>query len=296
MINIKLDQAIKLAKEELQKETAINFVARYGHITPDGTIKKDYNNACHAGLGYDSIREAVCLFNWFPRNDISPVEVKHIELKFISWITGPHSPWYPVTSSDINTDLDFIWEHGWVIHRLDQPKNYIVNFCIATRFAKEYPARLMLWGRLVSQNINPSLAFILASGFTSEPLGYTYTWHEPDGGHYPLGVYTAGGYKTLSKLDVYNFCMAKPNKDAFLPPFKNYDRYTPCNTIWYSSQVDKDSYWKWLLAAYPPNTYKLTIREFCVEATKPVVGYSVSDIIETGVQEQKRMELPNVCI
>ena len=240
------EEMVALAKTELSESSCTDNVALYAMLhNPDGPLEFTYGcTACHSSMG--EFKDPLLVISWYPHTGKHDINNKY--RRYLEWLVGEGSPWYPVIDHSINNDIEFMHKHGIVFTKMDVSAPYLVNLCVATRYPFEHGG--FTWDKLTKKGVHPSLAFILDTlwrgGTKLDDEGVL----APDGGwHSPMG----GHGKNLNADDVLKFIRGEPNKKYLLSPYNRDPKYSPMNTIW--GQSIDPLYSKFLKDTYP-NQFK----------------------------------------
>ena len=277
----------QLAYEDIQKPNPTDTNAHYtfGYVKK-GELTRTYGvcTACMSGW-----TDMDVMYAYFPVS-----KNKERDKLFAHWIGGPKSAWFESCLKDQTlTDLDFMYEHGFIFDKLDIPANVLVNFIIGSRGRYDSPTTSIdnLWYDLVRDGIDPSLAYYLAVGLVSG-TGDTRKFHPNDGGHHPLNG-LSGGREAYENFVHHTIVAPSANL------FQKSGKYYPTNASWGTDTNSAMAFLKEEYAGILKSEAKVK-RTFGKEPVKPYyygtpVGplvFTYEQILTVAKKEQERL-LPN---
>jgi hypothetical protein len=172
-----------------------------------------------------------------------------------NWLTDPESsPWRSLLAAEPNAEThnpEFWWEKGFVFTNfLNMPANLIMNFFVALRMIKEWPADITAWHYLVTKfDIDPALAYTalkLWNQLPSPGAKGQFTFKTSDFYDWPLNN------GTCSEEYVRNFCYGEPVDAKGTLGVRNSgeEPYGTINTVWGPCSAAKPTYQRILFDIY----------------------------------------------
>lgn len=271
--------------------------ARYGAVIKVGsnytTEVKQY--PCHAYMKH--YRNAKVVHNQYRHRNLVPYEV---DRTYFDWITGDKSPWYQFFNRNIShtpdsldkqiSDVDWIFNNGWVWSDLSYPSNLQHNFLVASRMPAEWPSLINLWYTWTERGIDKALAFVFLTVFTKLVNYDKFQINRTNKYDWPLDTGSSG------EEYIKNFLSG--HVEALTKPYKDDPRYVPVNRIFGDNSANpSQAYPNQLFSMYADPSKEQECHSFWINKGIGFSGFdykthwtvSEEELLDIMKSEQKRL-------
>lgn len=100
------------------------------------------------------------------RQGYRTLQPNNLSLSWYQYLAGPESPYVNLLPHLVNSDPEFINQHGWIFEDANElPFLTLYNFCQASRKCMEFRSSFKFWKQLTEGGMNPRQADVISCGW-----------------------------------------------------------------------------------------------------------------------------------